>query len=880
MKTVFKKLLCVTLSIMLVFGTTVTAFAAQESEVTPVVVVNDIAANPIYNTQDGSVVFNLSDYQMDILFTSGFSSDILNLFSQDVINDMGEMATLDIIMMLIDYFGFGGDVNTIINKVLEVVTPLLGSVDFENFDIAQIIESIDFEQKIADLKANLQTTVDNMKKLKMNDDGTSADPNVGAMSFDESLEYYFDEDPDLATALAGDVGEYIADTVGYENVFVFTYDFRLDPTVNAAEMAKFIENVKAKTGADKVSVISEGYGSTVATTYLATNDDAAESVVNFVTVSSEFLGTSLVGDYFKGEIVNEFSNLTEYTSAYIRYTNDISDNPITSFVTWLINYVLNNEWEIQAFCLEIEKVLSDLEFFADTLGITAEIAKMPGIWALVPTEDYDAALENIYGSLDPTDAIIPVIDSFKDYQYDYESILLDAKDSGINVSIVAAWDIQILPIGENSGVQSDGVVDTAYASFGATCIDLNEVADAKAAVQTYPDNHDHMSSNYDMLTPWYAAGAVCHYIDASTCALPENTWFIKGMKHGTFSYDSNSVDFLVWLVTADEERTVWQDVAYKQFMNYNRFINPGILNSDGVTANGNEPGGYLLGDINLDGFVTSLDASLALRVANGTDYIDEESIPFKNGDVNGDTVINESDAWKILLMSCGLMDNMQSGIVFDYVKDQGVLDSADYEIELRPEYNSATNKLELEIVLLDAEDAYNGNFIINFDTAMFKYSESVKSNITDGYVAAGAPVDTEGVLVCGFAVPKGIDDADCDEDGNLVLAKFYLDVSRQLITDTTITAGASYFYDDDEAVFVEPITLDLPEDFFFMLGDVDNNRYISAADARTALRIAARLETPTDDLMFRRCDVDKDGVITAKDARLILRASAKLIDSF
>ena len=81
-------------------------------------------------------------------------------------------------------------------------------------------------------------------------------------------------------------------------------------------------------------------------------------------------------------------------------------------------------------------------------------------------------------------------------------------------------------------------------------------------------------------------------------------------------------------------------------------------------------------------------------------------------------------------------------------------------------------------------------------------------------------------------------------------------------------------------MFVEPVSIDLDEDFFFMLGDADNNRVLSAYDARIILRIAAKLEEPTDDVMFRRCDVDGDGVITAIDARLVLRASAQLIEFY
>ena len=552
---------------------------------------------------------------------------------------------------------------------------------------------------------------------------------------------------------------------------------------------------------------------------------------------------------------------------------------MTAFVTWLLNYIMNNEWELQKFCFEIEKILSVVNYTVDASGITSEIAKMPGVWAMVPVSDYEDAVENIFGE-NTDNELYETIDAFKAYQYDYEGMLQYLKDEGINISVVAAWDLQIMPLGKNFNVQSDGIIDTAYSSFGATCIDLNDVGEATKATQMYEDGHKHVSTTYDMLTPWYAYGGICKYIDASTCALPENTWFIKNMKHGTFNWESNSIEFLIWLITAETERTVWQDAAYKQFMTYNRYINPGILSSDGVVSKPAEPGTYLLGDINLDGLVTSLDAKIALEISAGSEYVEEDSLSFKNGDINADGVIDKNDAAAILLMSSGLVASMQSGIKFDYDTEQGSMDNSSYEIELRPTYNSVKNQLVLSVYVLKAKGSFNGNFVIKYDTKMFTYANAKMCELKNGYTVAGGPADVEGTLTCGYAVNKAITAGDCDSNGDLLLGTLYLDVSREIIP-TALTAGASYFYEDDLLAFVEPVAVDLDEDFFLMLGDADNNRYLSAHDARTILRIAAKLEQPdADELMATRCDVDCDGKITAKDARLVLRASAKLIDSF
>lgn len=61
----------------------------------------------------------------------------------------------------------------------------------------------------------------------------------------------------------------------------------------------------------------------------------------------------------------------------------------------------------------------------------------------------------------------------------------------------------------------------------------------------------------------------------------------------------------------------------------------------------------------------------------------------------------------------------------------------------------------------------------------------------------------------------------------------------------------------------------------FLLGDINADGKITAADARTALRIAANLHTPTENER-KAADINNDLKITAADARKILRISANL----
>lgn len=61
----------------------------------------------------------------------------------------------------------------------------------------------------------------------------------------------------------------------------------------------------------------------------------------------------------------------------------------------------------------------------------------------------------------------------------------------------------------------------------------------------------------------------------------------------------------------------------------------------------------------------------------------------------------------------------------------------------------------------------------------------------------------------------------------------------------------------------------------YLLGDVDMNGEVKAADARLALRASVGLETLSE-VQKKAADVDKNGEVKAADARLILRASVGL----
>lgn len=616
-----RKVIACILAVVMLFGISSTAIAASGNDYEyPVVIVNGIANNPLYanpGTKVANKLFPPDDMSMFELTLEMYISGITALASNDW---------------------------------TEVMNYFVGSRIYELLEVIQL-----------------------------NPDGTSMSENIGPIVYNYSLAYYGMDDKgntteEITAKIAGDLGMGMSKRLGADNVYVYTYDWRIDPIESARGLNDFIQSVKSQSRSEKVSIISEGYGASVATAYLAEcYEDATADVDNFVTVNSAFEGTSLIGDLFTGRLIRQYNELLNSSSAFIRYLNDISDNPVTYFATWLTNLILNRNWEIQGFMAHVITMMGHVRDPLYDNYLRDLLKNFTGLWAMVPVEYFDEAMDWMFIDDDSyagdyNSEFQEKLQTFKNYQASAAEILNKAKSEGINISVISCWDIQLIPIGDNKAsedelfglsAQSDGIIDTYYSSFGAYTLPLNDVG---AAVQNKEQrnkegecaNHRHVNSVYDQLTPTFDLGGICHYIDASTCALPDNTWFIRNMKYGSFEADGNSMDIIEYLATATKSTSVFTNPLYPQFLKCNRYVDP-IRVAISITTGKDEDPRYMLGDVDLNGKVTAADARLALRISSRLDnYPDVKDVVFRNADVNGDGKITAADARIILRVCSGL----------------------------------------------------------------------------------------------------------------------------------------------------------------------------------------------------------------------------------
>ena len=503
--------------------------------------------------------------------------------------------------------------------------------------------------------------------LRMDENGRSVDQTIGYDKYPKAMSNYTDEQKESFMVF----GKEYAEKYGEDKVFNFTYDWRYSTVDIAEDFKDFVNNVLAQTGSSKVNVVAVSMGSIIIQSYLSKY--GSSKLNNVVYASPAWLGTSIAGDMVNRHIQLDDFAIENYLVqlSNVSAVTHIAATVISSIATWedLTGEYLDsvNKWLQGA----LPRIYSDF--------VIPVIGSMPGIWSLVPHEQFESGIASLYPdgrfynyinpdvpdgtvtSADPacithtmlnadgsvtapvtladTAMYAKLVQQDKIQQKAADIIAKNAKltpniagwngtvKGNMRWGIVCGYNRQIAPINEKYEM-SDGVVDTKYLSGGATCArylqafnDWDDVYNQKIA-----DGHNHLSWDYK--------------IDASTCMFPENVWFIKNMDHMGFDTNSGTTQVMMWLLDVTKTTNIHTDEEnYPQFFMYNTYKR--------VTVP--KPGKRPMGDINGDGVVTTKDAILALKMSAGTLKPTEEQLTY--GDYNENGKIEIADARAVLCIA-------------------------------------------------------------------------------------------------------------------------------------------------------------------------------------------------------------------------------------
>lgn len=369
-----------------------------------------------------------------------------------------------------------------------------------------------------------------IEPIRMNKDGSSY--------YDVKPIVYGPEETSLAAFKANDMLDYvpytgsdfldmqmIADEVGEDHCFNFTFDWRKSNSVVADELLSYIEGVRELTGHSKVDVYCISQGSLLMGEYLAKYSD--KGYIDNVVFDTPLLGGSnLVSDIFDSDnLYLDFEGILE-----------------------LLGCILHTEMDLGSIA---EKLPRDTLDFIVHVGAKQVIFPVciyaPAFWEMLPPDKTDYFVEQFLTEPECE----PMINQIKGVQQTFMSnvsdVLHTAEENGASVYIKACSD---LPVLTGSQINSDGIVNTVY-SCGSVCSEFGKTFD-ESYVQAVDNGKYSVSPN--------------RTVDLSCGYYPEHTWVVSGLYHGQVEWDRHSLGLVMELLTGKSIKDAYSSYEYPQFM--------------------------------------------------------------------------------------------------------------------------------------------------------------------------------------------------------------------------------------------------------------------------------------------------------------------------
>lgn len=331
--------------------------------------------------------------------------------------------------------------------------------------------------------------------------------------------------------------------------YSFWYDWRLDPMYTADLFNDYIQGVKKATGSDKVSVICRCLGTNVVCAYLekyGSDDLYGLGFDGAVCMGAEPLGEALGGKFkVDGNSIERVLVDGNYYGMF-----DLDPFILASIDLAEKSGLIDTAVGITKATL-YEKLVE---------GVTSALAlssiSCPNYWACVGVENFDTAVEYVFGKEGSEKratyaGLIEKITAYNEQvKKNIPSLLKALPENGVKVGVIAKYGLQMIPTCESAEVIADSFVSTESSSFGATTGTVyNTLSDEYIAAQNEKGLGKYISPD--------------RQIDASTCIFPDNTWFVKGVKHSEWTYAEN---MLLMTVVTNERQLTTEDFAETQFM--------------------------------------------------------------------------------------------------------------------------------------------------------------------------------------------------------------------------------------------------------------------------------------------------------------------------
>lgn len=341
------------------------------------------------------------------------------------------------------------------------------------------------------------------------------------------------------------IARQICESIGAKNVYAFNYDWRWDICKTSDELNDYIQIVKKQTGAKKVTLVGSSLGGSVLSAYID-KYKGNKDLERCVFVNPAFQGVDVARAYAKDLKLNK--------KVVIKYLKNLgesydggSKNTLLTFVTAIgdvrLSYLVDSFNELLKDDAFVNRVY--LEVLKPWIG------NIPALWDCIPYDSFDKAVAvmSSIGFLDKNTQLYSKIKKYHSVQGRLKSNLKAVKKQGVQVAVFVGTGMQGIPITSKYTNNTDYLIDVKYASAGATAAKCGKKLTGKKAKGKYVSKDKS--------------------INAGTCALPDNTWFIKNLLHVNFRYNTKATKLVANIATGkvkSDLKSVKKKYKYTQFM--------------------------------------------------------------------------------------------------------------------------------------------------------------------------------------------------------------------------------------------------------------------------------------------------------------------------
>jgi hypothetical protein len=323
----------------------------------------------------------------------------------------------------------------------------------------------------------------------------------------------------------------------------YVFDWRLDPIYNADRLEAYLTLLEERHGITKFNLQVVSGSGPIMLAYL--KNHGTDRIASMTINNSMHEGTTVFGAAAKRTFHIDMEALSQLGSFQLDSLRlDLSTiHPILAILyqSGLLDLIST---------LLIKPAAQDLLARIYDEIVLPLLATMPAFWSYLPPQDVEAAKAAMFkGNLEYAD-LIEQIDGYQKIAAEADGLIRKAA-AKIKVAVWAGYGQPLVPLVEGAAIQSDFVVDTKYASLGATCAPVGMPFFPACKQREKCCGRDHISPD--------------RLVDASTCLLPDQTWFAKYKPHNSETWYSGWYE---WFLSTDNPTVFGDEQRFPQFMEY------------------------------------------------------------------------------------------------------------------------------------------------------------------------------------------------------------------------------------------------------------------------------------------------------------------------